>query len=181
MRILAAIFVLSVMLAAQAPPPRPQPAPAAPKAAAQAKDSTAAETRRLLDLMGASQMINTMVERSFGNMMQAFAKLRPDIPQAFWADFAHEVHNQVHAEDLIERIIPIYEKHFTAGEIRELIAFYQTPVGKKVIGELPRIQEEAAQVGQQWGEALGRQIGEQVVKKAAEKGYETGTPPKPPE
>ncbi len=180
MRVLAAVLLFCATLAAQAPPASKTPPPAR-RHAVSPPGSTAAETRRLLDLMGASGMIDRMVERSFGNMMDAFAKLRPDIPQSFWKEFAAEARQQVHSEDLIELILPIYEKHFTAEEVRQLIAFYQTPLGKKVIGELPRVQEEAAEVGQQWGEELGRRIGEQVVKKAAEKGYETGTPPRPPQ
>lgn len=39
---------------------------------------------------------------------------------------------------------PIYARHFTAGELRELIAFYQTPLGAKSLHEMPQAMAEFA-------------------------------------
>jgi hypothetical protein len=36
----------------------------------------------------------------------------------------------------------VYARHFNASEIRELIAFYQTPIGKKLVQEMPKAQTE---------------------------------------
>jgi hypothetical protein len=41
---------------------------------------------------------------------------------------------------------PIYARHFTASELREMIAFYQTPVGKKAIAVLPQVMTEVMAV-----------------------------------
>ena len=38
--------------------------------------------------------------------------------------------------------MPIYGKHFTAEEIAELIKFYESPVGKKLIKKTPDINKE---------------------------------------
>ena len=37
----------------------------------------------------------------------------------------------------------IYARHFSAAELRELLAFYRTPVGEKALRELPQITAEA--------------------------------------
>lgn len=36
----------------------------------------------------------------------------------------------------------IYDKHYTEQDLRELIAFYQTPIGKKVVAVSPLIESE---------------------------------------
>jgi hypothetical protein len=43
---------------------------------------------------------------------------------------------------VLEDAPPVYAHHFTAGELRQLIAFYQTPVGKKTISVLPQVMTE---------------------------------------
>ena len=40
---------------------------------------------------------------------------------------------------------PVYQKHFTKGNIDDLLAFYSTPTGQKVVKELPAISTEAMQ------------------------------------
>jgi uncharacterized protein len=39
--------------------------------------------------------------------------------------------------------VPVYQKHFTKGDIDTLIAFYSTPTGQKMLRELPEIMSEA--------------------------------------
>ena len=107
-------------------------------------------------------------------------RVRPDIPPAFWSDLAEEIRSLVDSQELVGRLVPIYQAHFTAEEVRQLIAFYQTPVGQKFIAELPQLQREAAQVGQQWGTELGRRLGTVVAQRMAEKGYRPEPPPPQP-
>ena len=58
-------------------------------------------------------------------------------------------------------IIPIYEKHFTHEELKQLIAFYESPIGKKLIKVQPQIMMESMAAGEEWGKKL--------VQKAMEK------------
>jgi len=37
---------------------------------------------------------------------------------------------------------PVYARHFTASELREMVAFYKTPVGKKAISVFPQVMTE---------------------------------------
>lgn len=46
-------------------------------------------------------------------------------------------------EEIIEQTaIPVYDKHFSADELRQLIAFYKTPVGKRMIEVTPQLTIE---------------------------------------
>jgi len=47
------------------------------------------------------------------------------------------------AEDIVERIVPVYARQFTLAETRELTAFYKSPTAGKMQALLPQIAQEA--------------------------------------
>jgi hypothetical protein len=48
-------------------------------------------------------------------------------------------------EEYLQAVTPVYQKHFTKGDVDALVAFYSTPTGQKMIRELPAITAEAMQ------------------------------------
>ena len=102
-------------------------------------------------------IIPVMIENLKQN--QAFST----IPEEFWTEFAKEAETSYKV--LEEQIGEVYKKHFTSAEIKQLIAFYESPIGKKLVSEQPQIQTESYQLGSEWG----RLLGEKVVKKIQEK------------
>lgn len=59
---------------------------------------------------------------------------------------------------LIARIASVYDKHFSEADIEGQIAFYRSPVGKKVVQELPAIRQETSEAGQQYALEIIKQI-----------------------
>jgi hypothetical protein len=49
-------------------------------------------------------------------------------------------------DEIINAMIPIYQRHLTKGDIEGLVAFYSTPTGQKLLKELPEISKEGMQV-----------------------------------
>jgi uncharacterized protein len=50
-------------------------------------------------------------------------------------------------ESLQEELMTIYTAEFTEEELKQIVAFYQTPVGKKAIEKLPQLTAKAGQLG----------------------------------
>jgi uncharacterized protein len=50
-------------------------------------------------------------------------------------------------DDLINAMIPIYQRHLTKTDIEEMIRFYSSPVGQKLLQEQPQIIQESMQAG----------------------------------
>jgi hypothetical protein len=48
-------------------------------------------------------------------------------------------------DEITQAMIPTYQKHFTRGEMQAMNAFYSSPVGQKVIEELPAVLQEGMQ------------------------------------
>ena len=69
-------------------------------------------------------------------------------------------------------LVSVYSKHFTADELRDLVAFYRTETGRKTIEVMPSILAETTTMGTEWG----RRVSELAAKKAAQRlrdrGYE---------
>ncbi len=90
-------------------------------------------------------------------------KIVPDVPDKFW----DELKAEVNPNDLIELCVPIYDKYLTHDDIKELIKFSSSPVGKKLTKVQPRIVQESMEVGNEWGAKLG----EQIVNRLKKEGY----------
>lgn len=113
--------------------------------------------KTLLELTGTGKMGVQAAQ----NMLGSFKSTYKDVPEDFWEDFKKELN----PEALINMIIPIYDKHYTEQDIKELTAFYQTPIGKKVIATTPMIMQESFEAGQSWGQKIGGKVIENLKAK----------------
>jgi len=48
-------------------------------------------------------------------------------------------------DEITQAMVPAYQKHFTKGDIDNLVAFYSSPTGEKLLRELPSIMTESMQ------------------------------------
>jgi hypothetical protein len=118
-----------------------------------------ADIRRVLEMSGAGKVgVQIMAQ-----MIVQFQKAFPNVPQSFWNDFL----KGVNADELNDLAIESYDKHFTHDDIRQLIEFYNSPIGRKMTAELPSISKECMAAGQKWGRARG----EEIMQRLREKGY----------
>lgn len=151
-RLVATAVVLACTLAVAQEKPaarasaKTQTTPSASSKSSSTEAARIADIRRLLAITGSRSMVNDMK----ASMMEQFKQASPNLPPAMF----NEMLAEMKAEDLEEAIIPIYLKHFTASEIKQLIAFYQSPFGKKVTREMPQIIQESNQAGISWGQGV---------------------------
>lgn len=87
-------------------------------------------------------------------MLPALKKMVPDAPEKFWTDFMAEVN----ADDMVNMVIPIYQKYLTEEDIKAMNKFYSSPTGRKLIRVQPRIMQESMLLGQQWGRGIAQKV-----------------------
>jgi uncharacterized protein len=64
-----------------------------------------------------------------------FTRYREQLPKA------------INLPDVLESVsTQVYDKYFTASELNDISAFYQTPAGKKALDVLPQVMQESAQM-----------------------------------
>ena len=56
-----------------------------------------------------------------------------------------EMYGNMPMNEMMEAMVPAYQKHFTKGDIDNLVAFYSSPTGAKLLRELPSIMAESMQ------------------------------------
>jgi hypothetical protein len=87
-------------------------------------------------------------------MIGSMKKAMPNVPEKFWGDFMKEVHT----DELINLIVPIYDRNLTHDDVKQLIKFYESPTGKKFVAVLPKISQESMVVGEKWGRDLAQRV-----------------------
>ena len=45
-------------------------------------------------------------------------------------------------------MVKLYTSNFSESELKELVAFYQSPLGKKVLEKMPQLTQQSAQMTQ---------------------------------
>jgi hypothetical protein len=168
-----------------APPPAPTLAPAendaqaglclAATAAAErsdylAKPNTTLEedVEYLVRMTGAAAAGEAIADALLEQLPPAF----PDAPPEFWVELA----KQFRPADFVAVVVPIYAKHFTQAEIRQLIAFNETPIGKKTNDVMPVVELETMKAADEWGTTIGAG----VVTDLRKAGYAPVPPPTMP-
>jgi len=108
------------------------------------------DIRKLLKITGSGELGTQVMSQMIGNMKKAM----PQVPEKFWGDFMKEVHT----DELIDLIVPVYDRNLSQGDITELIKFYESPTGKKFVSVLPKITQESMGVGETWGRNLAMKV-----------------------
>jgi uncharacterized protein len=67
------------------------------------------------------------------------------------------------SHEFTELIAEVYAKHFTMAELDQLIEFYNTPVGRKLVQEQPQMMTEAMGLGQRWGQAVASEVMQEIA------------------
>ncbi|MFC5525287.1 DUF2059 domain-containing protein [Rhodanobacter ginsengisoli] len=116
------------------------------------------QVRQLFEVMHMGQMFNQMNSQMAGVMGQAV----PCVPASYWQGFI----DASGTEQLMGRMVPIYQRHFTARDVVGLLKFYKSPLGQKVIAEMPLTMAEGMKIGQQWG----HERAEAMLKELQQKG-----------
>jgi len=132
-----------------------------------------AEIQKLMELTGAERIGNQM-----GTMIvqQVYAGLRrsnPNLPADSIAILEGVTVGLLteRSGELLERVVPLYGKHFSEAEIVELVSFYESPIGQKAIRVLPVIMQEMAPLSQAWATELQPELEKRLKARLSEAGY----------
>jgi hypothetical protein len=120
-----------------------------------------------MDLTGFSQQVRQSTAAASKQIIDAMRQAVPDLPERVLQS-ATTIMNEEFAKavvapgGLVAQMAAIYAKHFTAEDLRALVAFYSTPAGQKALKALPLITQEAAGLGKAWGQQILPTIGAAV-------------------
>jgi uncharacterized protein len=139
-----------------------------------------ADIQQLLEMTGALSIGRQMSAAVVQQMTQFLRKARPDIPQRVLDVLPEEIDGVIKENTgaFTDMIIPLYHKYYTGAEVKEMIRFYATPLGRKTVETLPALMNEGFELGQRWGQSLGPSIQARVQARLKKEGYDLDQQPK---
>jgi hypothetical protein len=109
------------------------------------------DINRLLDVMHSRDMMTTvmnLMSKQLGSMVHQQVSQNHDLPpdaEARINKMVQDMYKNFPVDDLIQAMIPVYQRHFTKGDIDAVVAFYSSPAGQKFLSEMPAITQESMQ------------------------------------
>jgi uncharacterized protein len=97
---------------------------------------------------------NPMLQKDLNDIA---AKMRTDLAPRF-AQVTDEVARE-------------YATHFTEQELKDILAFYQTPAGKKLLENQPQVVNESMKFAQDWANKLSTEVTAQMREELKKRGH----------
>ena len=145
-------------------------------ASAQAQRTTptaVALAKELIAAKGATTMydpvVRGVVEQAKIVLLRSNPMLSKDLNEVatkLHNDYANRIH------DLRELVARIYAARFTEQELKDALAFYRTPLGKKLIEQEPQVLDQSMKEAQAWGDKLSEEVIGKMRAEMKKKGHE---------
>jgi uncharacterized protein len=128
--------------------------PLAPAALAQQPDTPATKDDilklfRIMDTQDQMRQVMQQVIQEMAEMNREQLKKRPSgVTEDDLAQMDREfkeVAKTYPVDQLMEDMVPVYQKHLTKADVDAMIAFYSSPTGKKLLHEMPAMTSEGIQ------------------------------------
>jgi hypothetical protein len=114
--------------------------------------ATKEDIQKYLQIMHSRDMMTKMVEAMSKPMHQMmheqYLKDKDKLPADFEARMNKMMDDMLKSfpwDEMLDAMVPVYQKHLTKGDVNALVAFYSTATGQKLIKEMPQITAEAMQ------------------------------------
>lgn len=120
-----------------------------------------ADIQKLLAMTDSLDMGQQVVDRLLAIQQGA----QSAVPQEVW----DEIRAELDMTRIQPVIVAIWDRHFSHDDIRGLIEFYESPLGRKLVETQPAVMQESMAAGELWA----RQVLQRIQEKLARKGYAT--------
>jgi uncharacterized protein len=111
--------------------------------------ATQADVEKYLQATHARQMMDQMVDamaKPLDKMIhEQYLEHKDVLPpdyESHVSKIMHEMLEEMPWDQLIQAMMPAYQKHFTKGDLEALTAFYSTPTGQKILREMPGLMAD---------------------------------------
>ncbi len=114
--------------------------------------ATKEDIQRYMDVMHShdmmQQMMDAMAKPMHQMVHQQFLKDKDKLPPDFEERLTRMMDDMLRDmpfDDMMQAMAPVYQKHLTRHDVNELVAFYSSPTGQKLLKEMPSIMADAMQ------------------------------------
>lgn len=131
-----------------------------PPAAAQTGQSGSFQLARdVVVASGATRAFEGVVPSILQQSLGVFVQQNPDLQQELTESIksiAPEFEKRV--SEIIDIVAQVYASRFSEGELKDILDFYRSDSGKKLVTLLPNVLEESFAKTQEWGGKVSEEI-----------------------
>jgi uncharacterized protein len=156
------IVALGTGLGAVAAQAQQQPSPAAVAAA-----------REVIQAKGVSSIVDPVVRGVIESVKNTFIPTNPNLTREL-TDVAMMLHKELDVKsssEVMDQIARSFATRFTEQELKDLLAFYKSPLGQRVVKEEPLAIEEGLKSAERWAQAYSETVMARMRSEMQKKGH----------
>jgi hypothetical protein len=140
--------------------------------AQQPTPAAVATAKELVTATGSTALFNPLIAGVIGQAKNLFLQQNPALNKDL-----NEIAAKLHAEyaprfnELSDEVARLYATHFTEQELKDILAFYKSPAGKKLLNEQPQVVDESMKFAQNWANTLGEDVMVKMRTELKKKGH----------
>jgi hypothetical protein len=145
---------------------------AAPALAAPPTPAALAAAGEIVKLTGATALFGSLIPGVIEQSKLLFLQQNPglggdlnEITAKMRADLAPRM------AELTGEVAKIYTEHFTEQELKELLAFYNSPIGKKMVAQQAVVVNASLKYAQDWANKLSDEVTGKMRDELKKKGH----------
>jgi hypothetical protein len=130
------------------------------------------DIEKMLEVTGAARLGEQIAGAVVQQLGQQMRQSNPTVP-ARAVEIMSEVVRELFTKEyatLQPRLVVAYAKVLTHDEVRQLIAFYETPLGRRLIAVTPQLAQAGMEAGQGWAQELGPRLQSEMQRRLQAEG-----------
>ena len=143
-----------------------------PAAHSQQPSAAALSTaKEIVTVTGATTLFNPLITGVVEQAKLLFLQQNPGLSKDL-NEIAIKIRNDLapRFDELVNDVARNYAIHFTEQELKDVLAFYKSPAGKKLISEQSKVVEASMKFAQDWANKLSDQVIAQMREELKKRG-----------
>jgi hypothetical protein len=126
----------------------------------------------IVKITGATTLFNPLIAGVIEQAKLLFLQQDPSLSKDI-NEIAIKMRNDLapRMSELSSEVAQIYARHFTEQELKDLLVFYKSPVGTKLLAEQPKIADAALKFAQDWANKLSDEVIAKIRTELKKKGH----------
>lgn len=144
-------------------------------AAAHAQAPTAGQlklARQVVELQGSHRSFDGAIPTVFSQVYNQYVQQNPDLDKPIAEALKAMLPEFDKRKDEITGIIArVYAERFSEAELKDILAFYESPTGKKFVGATADVNKDTFSRLQEWGGKLNKDVVDRLRAELKKKGH----------
>jgi hypothetical protein len=142
-------------------------------AAQQPSAEAVAAAKELITVKGAAAIYQPLIPGVIEQAKNLFLRTNPllgkdlnEVAAKLRADLASR------SAELVDAAARLYAARFTEKELKDALAFFKSPLGRKLLAEEPMVLDQSMQNAQTWADRMSREVLDKMRAEMKKRGHE---------